>query len=311
MKLSSLLTTEEFEKAFRDERWREAARIVCGRHGLSFERLTRAEHGENIVFLVDESYVIKIYTPFRRGFERERAALLFAGGKTSLPVPEILFEGELERFKYLVITQKKGRLMTRADWLDLETKEQIRIVRELARGLGELHGRDAGEISFDWKGFIERQARTALERQRAGGASADWLEKIPVFLEANLSLLEQTGPDAFLHGDVHFGNLRMAEAGAGRRISALFDFADSLKGFFEYDFVAVGVLMIQGQAEIQKEFFRAYGYAESDLDETLRRRLMLLTILYECSNLRKYALRLRPEAARYTLEELERAIWCF
>jgi hypothetical protein len=38
---------------------------------------------------------------------------------------------------------------------------------------------------------------------------------------------------------------------------------------------------------------------------------MLLTILYECSDLRKYALRLRPEAVNFTLEELERAIWNF
>ncbi|HEX8251485.1 MAG TPA: hypothetical protein VF599_25145, partial [Pyrinomonadaceae bacterium] len=87
--------------------------------------------------------------------------------------------------------------------------------------------------------------------------------------------------------------------------------ADSLKGFHEYDFVAVGVLMIQGQGALQREFFRAYGYAENEINETLRRRLMLLTILYECSNLRKYALRLKPEAVDLTLDELERAIWNF
>jgi hypothetical protein len=33
--------------------------------------------------------------------------------------------------------------------------------------------------------------------------------------------------------------------------------------------------------------------------------------LYECSNLRKYALRLKPEAIDLTLDELERAIWNF
>ena len=74
---------------------------------------------------------------------------------------------------------------------------------------------------------------------------------------------------------------------------------------------AVGVLMIQGQGELQREFFRAYGYKENEIDENLRRRLMLLTILYECSDLRKYALRLKPEAVDYTLDELEREIWNF
>jgi hypothetical protein len=38
---------------------------------------------------------------------------------------------------------------------------------------------------------------------------------------------------------------------------------------------------------------------------------MLLTVLYECSDLRKYAMRLAPEAVDFTLRELEAAIWTF
>ena len=69
--------------------------------------------------------------------------------------------------------------------------------------------------------------------------------------------------------------------------------------------------MIQGKRELQRAHFLAYGYKETDLDLDFRARLMLLTILYECSNLRRYAERLRPEAVNYTFEELERAIWAF
>jgi alpha-D-ribose 1-methylphosphonate 5-triphosphate synthase subunit PhnH len=38
---------------------------------------------------------------------------------------------------------------------------------------------------------------------------------------------------------------------------------------------------------------------------------MLLTVLYECSDLRKYALRLAPEAVNLTLADLETAVWAF
>jgi hypothetical protein len=69
--------------------------------------------------------------------------------------------------------------------------------------------------------------------------------------------------------------------------------------------------MIQGQSKLQREFFKAYGYAESELDESLRKRLMLLTILYECSDLRRYAMRLTPEAIDFSFEKLEKAIWSF
>jgi hygromycin-B 7''-O-kinase len=311
MKAPAILTAKDFELHFRSEFWLKAAEIICRRHALSFHQLRRAEHGENIIFLVDDAFIVKIYTPFRRGFKREKAALRCAQNKTSLPLPEILFEGEIERFDYLVMTQLKGGLMTRENWLKLETKEQIGIISKLAVGLKELHSHDAREIDFDWRKFVEDQAANVIERQKANGASWTWLERLPSYLEENLPLLQTNFPKVFLHGDVHFGNLRLTQSNGKWQISGLFDFADSLKGSHEYEFVAVGVLMIQGQGELQREFFRAYGYKENEIDETLRRRLMLLTILYECSDLRKYALRLKPEAPHLRLDELEKAIWNF
>jgi aminoglycoside phosphotransferase (APT) family kinase protein len=114
-----------------------------------------------------------------------------------------------------------------------------------------------------------------------------------------------------MHGDVHFGNLRVTEDRERPTISGLFDFADSLTGFFEYEFVAIGVLMIQGQGDIQREFFRAYGYNDTEINLELRRRMMLLTILYEHSSLRRYAERLGSGSKNLSLEQLEQAIWNF
>jgi hypothetical protein len=103
----------------------------------------------------------------------------------------------------------------------------------------------------------------------------------------------------------------LRETGEGWQATGLFDFADSFCGFREYEFVAPGVLMVQGRRELQRAILRAYGYAEAELDVSLRSRLMLLTICYECSDLRKYALRLAPEAVHLSLAELEAAIWTF
>lgn len=302
---------KDFQAFFKHDIWHSVAEEICKRCKLSFRSIKRSEHGENIVFLIDETSVVKIYTPFRSGFRREKAALEFVAGKTSLPTPEILSEGEIEGFDYLVTTQNAGVLMTREIWLNLEKRDRIDVVSRLAAGLAELHSNDAAAINFDWQSFIGHQTATFFERQKTGGASAKWLERLPFYVEENLKLLPESGADVFLHGDVHFGNLRLTRTNGRWKISALFDFADSLKGFHEYEFVAAGVLMMQGQAEIQREFFLSYGYKESELDEFLRRRLMLLTILYECSNLQKYALRLKPEAVDFTLDELERAIWNF
>ena len=306
-----MTTAEDFERAYQDKLWIDAAKTICARNRLSFQTLRRAGDSEHVVFLVDSNFVIKIYKPLSTGFEREKAALRFVEHKIALPAPEILGEGVVEQFDYLLTTQNRGVLMTREMWLGLEKTEQIEIITQLARGLRELHSHDPRAIEFDWRSFLGRQTETVVEKQRSSGASAVWLEKIPVYLREHLPLLRETARPVFMHGDVHFGNLRLIKNAGKWRISGLFDFADSLKGPPEYEFVAVGVLMMQGQSEVQREFFRAYGYRDQQIDVVLRRRLMLLTILYECSSLRRYALRLRPEAVGYTLDELERNIWSF
>jgi hygromycin-B 7''-O-kinase len=309
--ISSISTAEDFERHFDAEFWRDYAATICRRHNLPVGNLQRSSGTEHVVFFVGNAFVIKIYTPFRGGFGREKAGLEFARNKTSLTTPEILFEGEIEGFEYLVLTRLEGVSMTREIWLGLETQKQIEVVSQLSKGLKELHSHDARAIDFDWQKFIGRQSANVIERQKARGANPEWLERLPDYLAESLPLLPANPKNVFLHGDVHFGNLRLIETGGKWRISGLFDFADSLKGFHEYDFLAVGVLMIQGQGELQREFFRAYGYADGEIDAGLRRRLMLLTILYECSDLRKYALRLNPQALDLTLDELERAIWNF
>ena len=300
---------EDFAAEFKNESWHEAAKFICRKHKLTFNQMNRAAQGDNIIFLVDEKFVIKIYVPARKGQTREIIALESA--RTSLKIPEIVAFGELEGYKYLITTQLRGEQMTRERWLKLPESEQIPILEQLAEGLRELHLSGTSKIDFDWKNFIGHQAATCFERQKACGVNEKVLAQIPAYLEENLKLLAANPAQVFLHGDVHFGNLRLMKSYDKWEISGLFDFADSLKGFYEYDFLAVCVLMIQGQGNLQREFFRAYGYADSEINEELRKRQMLLTMFYECSDLRRYAIRLRPEAVDYSLLELERAIWNF
>lgn len=300
---------EDFERDFKSEIWFEAAKNICQKHKISFQQLRRAEQGDCVVFLIDEKLVVKIYVPGRGLLRREKTAL--ENARTSLTIPEIVADGEIESYEYLVSTQIVGELMTREMWLKLHKTEQIEILAQLAEGLKELHLSDASKIDFDWENFLARQAATCFERQKRCGVNPKVLAEIPAYLDENLKLLPAGANRVFLHGDVHFGNLRLLKTRGKWKISGLFDFAESLRGFYEYEFLAVCVLMIQGQGELQREFFRAYGYADDEINEELRKRQMLLTMFYECSDLRRYAIRLRPEAVEYSLLELERAIWNF
>ncbi|MDQ3821102.1 MAG: aminoglycoside phosphotransferase family protein, partial [Acidobacteriota bacterium] len=213
-----------------------------------------------------------------------------------------------------VMTYLEG-IPARDVWQSMEAPERVRLVTRLGAALRELHAHAAplheDALNRDWRGYVEQKAREAVERQRACNANQEWLESLPDFIDARMKLLPDKFRPVLLHGDVHPGNVLLARKNGLWQIAGLFDFGDSFCGFHEYEFVAPGVLMVQGRTDEQRAMLTAYGYNEAQLDSDLRARLMLLTVLYECSDLRKYALRLRPDAVNLTLEELEAAIWTF
>lgn len=311
VKIPKIKTKKDFDDNFQRDFWIDLAKEICRRHFISFHELKRANSSDHVVFLIDDSLVLKIYRPFRNCFERETKAIRFVGGKTDFKTPEIVETGEIENLNYAFITQLSGVSLTRADWLKIPGNEQISFAEKLAKGLKQIHSLDAKSFESDWKSFVENRAETFIERQIAHGVNQKVLDALPKFIEENLNLIPKNPHKTFLHGDVHFGNLRLMKTDGEWEISGLFDFADSRVGFHEYEFLAVGVLMFQGQKMIQREFFKSYGYAEKDFDEMMRRRLMMLTMLYETADLRRYAMRLEPEAVRFSLDELEKGIWSF
>ena len=304
-------THEEFLKRFYDPVWVDLGHALFAREGLGVGQVIRSEQGESVVLVGDNRYVLKVYRPWKRGFERESTALVKLGGKLPAPIPDVVSAGELGGYRYLITTAIPGRMMTRSEWLVLDRKAQVDLICRLADFLRTLHALTVDETVSDWPGFIARNAAGAIDRQRSEGGNPEWIESLPAYIDGNLPLVRRVPPHVFLHGDIHFGNLRFAEKSGRLQISGVFDFADSLVGSHEYDFIAPGVLMFQGQGDLQREFFRRYGYAEGDINEEMRRRMMMLTILYEFSSLRRYAERLSAEAVHLSLEELEKAIWCF
>lgn len=304
-------TKEDFDAHHQSESWFDVAKEICRRHCISFDEIKRAGGSEHIVFFIDNTLILKIYRPFRNCFERETNALNVLSGKISFNIPEVVQIGEFEGFRYVLMTRIGGELITRADWLKVGEKQQVEFISKLAVGLKQIHEINPESFENNWAEFVENRVETFINRQISHGVNQKVLNALPKYIEENLQTIPKNEPTVFMHADVHFGNLSVFIKNEKLEIGGLFDFADSRRGFFEYDFLAVGVLMIQGQSNLQREFFTSYGYAEKELDEQMRKRLMMLTMLYETADLRRYALRLNPEALDFTLDELEKGIWSF
>lgn len=312
--LPRINTVTEYQQHFHDAVWKKAAAAICTRHNLPSSNILRTSVGENIIFFIGESYILKIYKPFRDCFARETAALEFMQAVPTVHSPEIVEIGELEGWNYVVMTRLAG-MSAKTIWSGLNAAERQHIATDLGQLLCSVHRNQTKHqlpaTYTDWERFVEHQVNTSIERQRANNANPEWILSLPSYVSERMELLNDLEPVKFLHGDLHLGNMLFQQENGRWRISGVFDFGDAICGPAEYDFVAPGVLMFQGNRDLQRAFLRAYGYADTELNNDLRAKLMLLTILYECSNLRKYAERLNADAVNLSLEELERAIWRF
>ena len=92
----AILTAEDFSVHFRDNFWFDFVKEICRRHNISGNLPKRAEHGESVVFLLGEKYVVKIYIPNKNGMRREKTALEFA--RTRFKLPEIIHFGQIENY---------------------------------------------------------------------------------------------------------------------------------------------------------------------------------------------------------------------
>ena len=287
----------------------DVARAIAERATIPHDTLRRLPFGENILFETG-AYIIKIYAPDRDQHAREAAALELAERWTAVEAPRIVARGEVDGSHYIVMTRVEGTRLFEL-WPSLDRRAREPIVRQLSRAMRELQtfGPRPAALTRDWRAFIEHQAATSLDRQRRCGVPQLWLAALPRYLDERE--LVMSDESVFLNGDIHAGNILVAERNGAWTITGVVDFGDSFIGPHEYEFVTPGVLMVQGDAGLQIAMFEEYGYTRTEIDEQLRRRLMLLTIFYECSDLRKYALRLRADAINLSLEELERAIYPF
>lgn len=304
-----------FESYFFDHAWEAVAVEICRRHSISYMELNRAEAGENVVFLVDNSFIVKMFDWFSR-YSRELRALTIAQGRCQIKIPSLLYNGEINGWFYVVTTQLAGRALY-TSWNSVTTHDQLEIVSAVGVALRQLHSWEVGltateAIDIDNSlGRIERKLALALDREKVRERNPCWLGTLPAFIDKNLCLLPNDYKRVLLHGDLHPGNFLLDVENGQRKVVGLIDFADARSGFHEYDLIKPAMDMAFGSRTLQRTLLLAYGYQEKELDVRLRRRLMLLTILHDSSIWEEAVQRLGPWADNRTLEDLETQIWNF
>jgi hygromycin-B 7''-O-kinase len=286
--LPSLKTIEAFQ-AWRTDASRclPAALDIARSHGLPHADPQLFPTGTNLVVALDDRLVLKIFPPLlRRQFISELTSLSQLRGRVSVPIPEIVLEGERDQWPYLVITRMQGMLGTQA-WAALPEDQKESVLGQIGETIAEVQRVPVGELSGiepRWDQFLLKQIAGCRARHERLGLPRKYLDGLDELLRDAATLIPTSAPPVILTGEYIPENFLLNREGAGWRLSGVIDFGDVFTGWSEYDLLGPSAFMTAGMPRRVRSLFRGFGYSRADIDSTLKRRLMALLLLHSASD---------------------------
>ena len=212
--------------------------------------------------------------------------------------------GEHDGWGYVLMSRLSGVPLDAA-WGQIPAGNRDGLASQLGETIAALHQLPPPDIPGwwpgDWPAFVASRRAECVAEQRGLGLPASWAGQLAGFLD---QVVLPSGPPVLLHTEVMRQHLLVGEGPGGRwRLCGLVDFEPAMRGEREYEFVAVGVFVAEGDARFLTRTLTAYGYPRDQLGPELRRRLLAWGILHRYSHLAGWMRRL-PEPARSTLQAL-------
>jgi hygromycin-B 7''-O-kinase len=297
--------------------WRADA-AQCLPAALDIARSHRLPHGEahlfatgtNLVVALDDKLILKIFPPLlRHQFVSERMSLAQLRGRITVPIPEIVIEGERDGWPYLVITRLSGIIGKQA-WPSLPEDQKQRLLGQIGETIAEVQRVPVGELSAiepRWDEFIPRQIERCRARHERLGLAPKYLDGLDQFIRDAAPLIPLEAPAVILTGEYIPENFLLSREDG--QLAGLIDFGDVMTGWREYDLLGPGSFMTAGMPARVHSLFRGFGYSQADITPALTRRLMALGLLHRASNLNIQICIEDWQQKAGDLFELERLLW--
>jgi hygromycin-B 7''-O-kinase len=267
--------------------WLPVALDIARSHGLAHAAPQMFATGTNLVVGLNDELILKIFPPFLRGqFISERISLVQLRGQLSIPIPEIVFEGERDQWPYLVITRLPGILGTEA-WPALPEDQKERVLAQIGETIAEVQRVPVGDLSRIepcWDQFMSKQIESCRARHQRLGLSQKYLDGLHDILRDAATLIPMNAPAVILTGEYIPENFLLSRENGGWKLSGLIDFGDVMTGWGEYDLLGPSAFMTAGMPRRVRSLFEGFGYSNADINFTLKRRLMALLLLHRASD---------------------------
>jgi hygromycin-B 7''-O-kinase len=289
-----------------------AALDIARRHGLPVADSHLFTTGTNLVVGLGDALILKLFPPMLRGqFLSERISLGLLQGRLSVPIPQVVVEGECDGWPYLVITRLQGILGTEA-WPALPEHDRERVLGQIGETIAEVQRVPLGELSGiepRWDQFLRRQIAGCRARHERLGLPQKYLDGLDDFLRDAAPLIPTDAAPVILTGEYIPENFLLSRATGNWRLAGLIDFGDVLTGWGEYDLLGPSAFMTAGMPRRVQRLLQGFGYSKADVTPILTRRLMALMLLHRASDPVRHICIEDWQQKANDLPELERLLW--
>lgn len=255
--------------------WLPAMHEICRRHGLATADLIRIPEGSAIVFSCSEA-LIKLLPPFwAQEFAADRLGLAHCAGRLPVRTPELLAQGQLGDWPYLVLGRLPGTQIKRV-WKSLAPAEQSRLMQQLGELIAVMQTLPTEDLPGDWTGFCASRRQNFVTDQQARGLSPELTASYHQRLEACLQDLPAFA-EVFLHADLTDEHLLLEATASGWQLTGLIDFGDLMLGGGFYELAAPTVMLTGGRPELRRALLNGWGFNASvqELELSLEAGMLL------------------------------------
>ena len=291
--------------------WQPALDEIARRHGLGGSAATRFADGESPVFALGDGFVVKLVPRLGGTLVRQEIDLLtFLAPYPHPPAPRLIGHGDIEDWKYLLMTRIDGITLQRA-WPDVPPDERLRLAVEFGRLLASLHAlpqTDLNPGAIDWSEFCQASFARWSARPSVARLSPALLADGSRYFETHGATVATAGR-VLLHGDLAPVNLLVRSGPDGWAISGMIDFGNAMRGDPWFDLTAASVLLQPGDRTMVHALLDGYAARSSANLAQLRPSLMVNTLIHPLGDIAA-CLDLVPGTSRcQTWDEVALRLW--
>lgn len=268
--------------------WVSAIEFLIHKHQL-VGPVKRGALGSHIVYRVGDSWIKMMAPLFAKDMTFETSGLKTIEGRLSVRSPQILAEGVLEGWPYVVLDDIDGEPL-RSVWSKLHQAQKENLAGQVAKIIKEIRQCEADDViksRFLWDDFIQQQYEQCEDQQRKKGLSNMWLKDVGRFLRRFDISEFRTHQLVFLHADLTYDHFLMTQA-PEPNIIGIIDMADCQVGHFEYELVAPCVFLFKGNQSLLRHFLIQSGYKPKHLDQRFSEKLLAWSILHRYFSMISY-----------------------